>query len=126
MPFDPPSDRRLRILVVDDDADVRDVMAEYLEMRGYEVLQACDGAGALQCLAENPLLRLVISDVRMPGVSGLELAAQAAERHPDVRVILISGYFHAQAVGPRFLKKPFSMNQLEAVMQAELQAQPLG
>jgi YesN/AraC family two-component response regulator len=55
-----------------------------------------------------------------PGLSGLELAARAAQDYPDVRVILISGYFQAQAVGPRFLKKPFTMQQLEGAVRAEL------
>jgi CheY-like chemotaxis protein len=108
------------ILVVDDDPDVRQILSEFLEFRGYGVLQAGDGAEALDVLRENPDLRLVISDVRMPGLSGLELAARAAQDYPDVRVILISGYFQAQAVGPRFLKKPFTMQQLEGAVRAEL------
>jgi two-component SAPR family response regulator len=56
----------------------------------------------------------------MRGISGLELAARAAKEFPGVRVILISGYFQAQEIGPRFLKKPFTMNQLETAVQAEL------
>jgi CheY-like chemotaxis protein len=108
------------ILVVDDDPDVRQIVSEYLEFRGYGVLQAGDGAEALEVLRDNPELRLVISDVRMRGVSGLELAARAAKDHPDVRVILISGYFQAQEAGPRFLKKPFTMQQLDVAVQAEL------
>jgi CheY-like chemotaxis protein len=108
------------ILVVDDDPDVRQIVSEYLEYRGYGVMQAGDGAEALEVLRGNPDLRLVISDVRMPGVSGLELAAQAAEDYPDIRVILISGYFQAQEAGPRFLKKPFTMQQLDVAVQAEL------
>jgi two-component system cell cycle response regulator CpdR len=108
------------ILVVDDDPDVREIVSEYLAFRGYSVLQAGDGAEALDLLRDNPDLRLVISDVRMRGISGLELAARAAKEFPGVRVILISGYFQAQEIGPRFLKKPFTMNQLETAVQAEL------
>ena len=108
------------ILVVDDDPDVRDVLAEYLIRRGYGVLLAIDGADALERLEENPTLRLVISDVRMPRLSGLELAEHAARLYPDVRVVLISGYFQEQAAGTRFLQKPFTMQQLADVVQAEL------
>ena len=109
-----------RVLVVDDDPDVREVMAEYLEARGYFVVQAGDGDEALAWLAADPLLRLVVSDVRMARVSGLELAQTAAIRHPGVRVVLISGYFQSQTAGPRFLMKPFTMQELEEVVQAEL------
>jgi CheY-like chemotaxis protein len=108
------------ILVVDDDPDVRQIVSEYLEYRGYGVLQAGNGSEALDVLRDNPALRLVISDVRMRGLSGLELAARAAQDYPDVRIILISGYFQAQAIGPRFLKKPFTMQQLDVAVQAEL------
>ena len=108
------------ILVVDDDPDVRQIVSEYLEDRGYLVLQAGDGTEALEIIEDNPQLRLIISDVRMPQMSGLELAKRTAASHPEIRIILISGYFQAQAAGPRFLKKPFSMQQLEMAVQAEL------
>jgi CheY-like chemotaxis protein len=108
------------ILVVDDDPYVRQIVSEYLEYRGYGVLQASDGAEALEIIEDHPDLRLIISDVRMRQVSGLELAERVASSHPDIRVILISGYFQAQAIGPRFLKKPFSMQQLDNAVQAEL------
>jgi CheY-like chemotaxis protein len=108
------------ILVVDDDPDVRQIVSEYLEYRGYGVIQASDGAEALDLLRDHPDVRLIITDVRMRGLSGLELAARAAQEHPDVRVILISGYFQAQAAGPRFLKKPFTMQQLDVAVKAEM------
>ena len=108
------------ILVVDDDPDVRQIVSEYLEYRGYGVLQAGDGDEALDIVESHPELRLIISDVRMRRVSGLELAERVAASRPDIRIILISGYFQAQALGPRFLKKPFSMQQLDNAVQAEL------
>jgi CheY-like chemotaxis protein len=108
------------ILVVDDDPDVRQIVSEYLEYRGYGVLQADDGDEALDIVESHPELRLIISDVRMRRVSGLELAERIAISHPDIRIILISGYFQAQAIGPRFLRKPFSMQQLDNAVQAEL------
>ena len=108
------------ILVVDDDPDVRMIVSEYLEYRGYSVLQASDGTEALEIIEDHPNLRLIISDVRMRQMSGLELAERVAADYPAISVILISGYFQAQAIGPRFLKKPFSMQQLDSAVQAEL------
>jgi two-component system cell cycle sensor histidine kinase/response regulator CckA len=120
MPYPSQTERGFEILVVDDDTDVREIMAEYLVSRGYIVHQAGDGAEALQVLDDNPSLRVIVSDVRMPRVSGLVLAKMVAERHPEVRVILVSGYFQSQTLGPRFLKKPFTMQQLERMVQDEL------
>jgi CheY-like chemotaxis protein len=121
---DPQPDSAQGILVVDDDPNVREIVSEYLQYRGYDVLQAADGSEALEILQGNPALRLIISDVRMRGLNGLELAQRAAEDYPGIRIILISGYFQAQAIGPRFLRKPFTMHQLEIAVQAELLARP--
>lgn len=108
--------------MVDDDAEVRIVVAEFLEDFGYHVLQADGAAAALRLLDANPDVRLLISDIRMPDMSGLELAEIATERYRGLRVILISGYFVAQQVNRRFLRKPFRMNELRAAVRAELDA----
>ena len=106
--------------MVDDDAEVRIVVAEFLEDFGYHVLQADGGAAALRLLDDAPEVRLLISDIRMPDMSGLELAEIATQRHHDLKVILISGYFVAQQVNRRFLRKPFRMKELQAAVRAEL------
>lgn len=106
--------------MVDDDAEVRIVVSEFLEDFGYHVLQAEGAAQALRLLDTAPHARLLISDIRMPEMSGLELADIATERHHDLKVILISGYFVAQQVNRRFLRKPFQMNELRAAVKAEL------
>lgn len=109
------------IVMVDDDPEVRIVVAEFLEDFGYHVLQADGGAAALRLLAATPDVRLLISDIRMPDMSGLELADIATQRHQDLKVILISGYFVAKQVNRRFLRKPFRMNELRAAVRAELE-----
>ncbi|HUN41303.1 MAG TPA: response regulator [Acetobacteraceae bacterium] len=108
------------ILIVDDEPEVRTVVAEFLEDFGYQVVQADGGQQALRRLRENPSVRLLITDIRMPEMSGLELADLATERNPRLKVILISGYFVAQQVHRRFLRKPFRMKELEAAVRAEL------
>lgn len=108
------------ILIVDDEPEVRAVVAEFLEDFGYRVLQAEGGTQALRRLAENPTVQLLITDIRMPEMSGIELAERAAEGNPQLKVIFISGYFVAQQVRRRFLRKPFRMKELEAAVRAEL------
>lgn len=110
------------LLVVDDDPEVRVVVAEFLEDFGYNVLQASGGAEALEILARTPDLRMIITDIRMPDMSGIELADLATQRQNDLKIILISGYFVSQQVDRRFLRKPFRMRDLEAAVRAELEA----
>ena len=111
-----------RILVVDDDPDVRVVMAEFLEDFGCSVVQAGGGTEALRVLDAHPRLDLIITDIRMPDMSGLELAELATQHRSDLKVILTSGYFLPQQVPRRFLRKPFRMKELEAAVRAELAA----
>lgn len=109
------------IVMVDDDPEVRVVVSEFLEDFGYHVLQADGAREALRLLDAAPDTRLLISDIRMPDMSGLELAEVATARHHELRVILISGYFVAQQVNRRFLRKPFRMRELQAAVRAELE-----
>jgi CheY-like chemotaxis protein len=107
-------------MIVDDDPEVRIIVAEFLEDFGYSVLQASGGAEALDLLAKTPDLRMIISDIRMPDMSGIELADLATQQRGDLKIILISGYFVSQQVERRFLRKPFRMRELEAAVRAEL------
>jgi two-component system, cell cycle response regulator CpdR len=111
---------RPRLMIVDDDPEVRVIVAEFLEDFGYRVLQADGAAQALDLLSQTADLRMMITDIRMPDMSGIELAELAAKRQPDLKIILISGYFVAQQVERRFLRKPFRMKELEAAIRAEL------
>ena len=107
-------------MIVDDDSEVRLIIAEFLDDFGYDVLQANGGPEALRLLERTPDLQMIITDIRMPEMSGIELADIATKSRPDLKIILISGYFMAQQVDRRFLRKPFRMKELEAAVRAEL------
>ena len=111
---------RPKLLIVDDDPEVRVVVAEFLESSGYNVVQANGGLEALELLPRHPDLRMIISDIRMPDMSGIDLVDLATQCQRDLKVILISGYFVPQQIGWRFLSQPFRMRELEAVVRAEL------
>ncbi len=115
------SAQALSILVVDDDEEVREILAETLLEFGYAVLQASSGDEALGVLGGRNDIQMLITDVRMPGMSGLELADLARRRDSKLKVILISGYFMPQPIGQRFLKKPFHMQELASAVRAELE-----
>ena len=108
------------VLLVDDDDDVRETSADMLEELGYSVVQAANGFEALGKLESLPELAVMVTDVRMPGMSGLELLEIAGKRYGQVKVILISGYFTPQPISVRFLQKPFRTTDLDAAIQAEL------
>jgi CheY-like chemotaxis protein len=116
-----PADQT-KLMVVDDDPEVRVIVAEFLEDFGYSVLQASSGAQALELLASAPDLRMMITDIRMPDMTGIELASVATKRHGNLKIILISGYFVSQQIEHRFLRKPFRMRDLESAVRTELEA----
>ncbi len=114
------SGKTATILIVDDDPQVREIVSEILLDFGHRVMAAGGGIEALQMLDDTPGIELVITDVRMPDISGLELAARATRVRDDLKVILISGYFLAQDIGIRVLHKPFRMTELQAAIEEEL------
>lgn len=116
------ADRAHMILLVDDDDDVRETSADMLGELGYHVIQASNGADALAILEDCPGLEVMVTDVRMPGMSGLELSDIARTRRSDLKIILISGYFTPQVIRNRFLQKPFRTHELDQAIQAELRA----
>jgi CheY-like chemotaxis protein len=119
MPTPAKADRP-KLMIVDDDPEVRVIVAEFLQDFGYNVVEAGGGAEALELLEHHPDVRMIITDIRMPDMSGIELADLATQRQSDLKIILISGYFVAQQVQRRFLRKPFRMRELEAAVRAEL------
>jgi PAS domain S-box-containing protein len=103
------------ILVVEDENALREALAAHLRDHGYRVLVASDGIAALDILAENPNISILISDLIMPRMGGLELARIAVARIPGLRCIYMSGYAD-QASGEGLesvlLQKPFTMELL--------------
>ncbi len=111
-----------RILVVDDDSGMRLAMAETLRRKKYQVDQAEHGEAGLDMIAKRPFQALV-TDMRMPGLSGLELLRQVKERSPATEVVLVTAYgdvataVEAMKCGAYdYLQKPFSANDLEQVV----------
>lgn len=115
-----PPTENATILVVDDDPEVREIVAEFLIDAGHRVLQAGGGLEALRMLSDTEGVDLVITDVRMPDISGIELAERITRERHGLKVILISGFFVAKETGRRLLRKPFRMKELEEAVQAEL------
>jgi two-component system, cell cycle sensor histidine kinase and response regulator CckA len=108
---------------VDDERAVRGVVARLLQRRGFETAEAADAETALSMLGSQPRrFRLVITDDRMPGMSGYELVAVIARIHPHLRIVLMSGYTDAaETVGSqgrtlRVLPKPFTASRLLGVV----------
>ena len=104
---------REQIIVVDDDENVRNVIARLLELEGYRVVPAASGEDAMEYLARNGSVDLVITDVVMPGMSGPELTELLGRRFPGIPSIWMSG--HPSGTGPDevqarpglpFLQKP--------------------
>jgi two-component system, cell cycle sensor histidine kinase and response regulator CckA len=106
------------ILLVEDDRALRELLRITLESCGYAVLAAADGAEALR-FAEPPGrgIALLVSDVAMPGMTGIELARRLAVSRAGLAVLLLSGYARDSVMmGPRvaFLQKPFPPHVLAA------------
>jgi DNA-binding response OmpR family regulator len=112
----------LTVLVVDDDASVREIVREFLAISGYAVLEASDADGGLRIAHEHDgPLHLLITDVALRGMSGVDLEAQVTRVRPGIRVLFISGSAEGRAVqaaalppGKDYLQKPFSLAGLLA------------
>src|SRR5436190_12250886 len=95
--------RRARVLVVDDNEDVREVIVGYLETLGYQALQAAGGHDALELLAGNGGdIELLMADYAMPGMSGTELARAVRAKWPELPVIVITGYAETTGFDDQF------------------------
>ena len=103
------TDRRGTALVVDDDPIVRRFISSVLALRGFEVLEAPDAAQALVAFqASGSAVDLVVTDFRMPGMNGCELARMLLVARPSLTVLLVSGSHPESAESLPFLQKPFA------------------
>ena len=109
------------ILVVEDDPQLREVITEVLSEEGYHVYAAFDGQRALESI-ETMTPDLVLSDVRMPRLSGIELAEKLRQRRNPIPIVLMSTISNAPSgKGAMFLAKPFSLDDLVALVSRVLQ-----
>jgi hypothetical protein len=107
------------VLVVEDEPVVRGVILEMLGEQGYRSLQAVDGPSGLKILRSDARIDLLVTDVGLPGINGRQLADQAREMRPDLRILFITGYAESVAMSEGFLQpgmemitKPFDLDHL--------------
>jgi PAS domain S-box-containing protein len=118
------------VLVVDDEVDLLEIAVAYLEDMGYQALHAADGAHALEVLAREPGIDLLITDVIMPGgMNGVELARRVRQLKPGVKIIYSSG-FPSEALAERsgtqvdgpLLYKPYQRDEFAAAVRGAMAA----
>ncbi|MGA2746948.1 MAG: ATP-binding protein [Candidatus Sulfotelmatobacter sp.] len=120
------------ILLVEDEANLRYLARQYLEKQGYKVIEAADGAVAMQiAVAHEKVIHLLLTDVIMPGMNGRELAQRIAEIRPNVKILYMSGYTENVIghngmldAGIRLLQKPFNLRDLKSKVREVLDATP--
>src|SRR5205823_7418515 len=118
------------ILLVEDEANLRYLARQYLEKQGYKVIEAADGAVAVQiAVAHESVIHLLLTDVIMPGMNGRELAQRITEIRPNVKVLYMSGYTEnvigrngTLDAGIRLLQKPFNLRDLKDKVREVLDA----
>ena len=116
-----------RVLLVEDESDVRQFAVRALKRQGYQVLEAADGVEALAVMEANQgTVDIVVSDVVMPEMDGPTLFKELRRRNPSIKVIFVSGYPNEafrESLGSddfAFLPKPFSLPQLAQKVKEEL------
>lgn len=121
-----------KILIADDEADIRELLGDYLESEGYDCLLASDAFEALEKFKANPDLDLVMSDIRMPGKTGLELLGEVKDLDNDVMVIMISAVkdiesaISAMSKGAYdYVAKPFKLTEVGLIASKAIEKRQL-
>jgi DNA-binding NtrC family response regulator len=110
------------ILLVEDDPELREATLELIELFGHSAMSVGTAEEARQLLAKHSV-RLLVSDVRLSGESGVELACHARRQHPDISLLLLSGNDLPED-GPKlpadaeFLRKPYEFDEFEDLLSA--------
>ena len=114
----------LQVLIVDDDEAVRDSMSGFLRSRGWCVKSASSASEALEVLAKCDDVDVVITDVRMPGMSGISLLGEIRKRHPHVEVLICTGFSNEslaisalRAGAFDYFRKPLDGNEVAAALE---------
>jgi two-component system cell cycle response regulator CpdR len=119
-----------RILIAEDEGAIRDLVARALLQDGHDVMTANDGAEALDVLVrEHGAFELLLADIRMPVMDGIALALATARDHPDITILLMTGYAdqRERASGLNTLihdviTKPFTLDTIRAAVNEALVA----
>lgn len=119
------------ILIVDDESNIRLTLSQALETLGVEIDSAANGEEAIEKLKKKEFI-IVLLDLRMPGMSGMEVLAKLRETRPDIRVIIMTAYgtvesaVEAMKLGASdFIEKPFVPNEIRALVSRVLDREKL-
>ena len=120
----------MRVLVVDDEEDFQQLLTVRLKLRGYDTVSVGTGEQALQSLAQRPA-DVVVLDVRLPGMDGLQTLERIKASHPATEVIMLTGYADPSMIARvqdrgafAFMMKPVLIGDLlEKIQQAQEQAE---
>jgi response regulator RpfG family c-di-GMP phosphodiesterase len=131
MPVPTPSERA-RVLVVDDEATIRDMLAEFLEAEGYAVLTAADGLAALSAL-EATHVDLVLTDLKMPRMGGIALLEQMSQHAPGALAVMMTGFGTVETAidamkrgAYDYILKPFKLDEVLHVVARAVERQRVG
>jgi CheY-like chemotaxis protein len=117
-----------RVLLVEDDPGVREIIGQMLRQCGFAVTEVASGQAAIEALGGGEVCELIVIDLAMPGLSGVETVARARRDRPELRVLYMTGYADAganpDAAGETLLKKPFRLHELQSAVRAALERQP--
>ena len=105
---------KARVLLVEDDDDIRENTAELMRFMGYEVWEAASAEAALALLERQP--DIVLTDLQLPGMGGEELARTIRSRSPRTRIAFMSGASHQSDAADALLPKPYTAQQLQALL----------
>jgi response regulator RpfG family c-di-GMP phosphodiesterase len=126
-----PHDERPRVLIVDDEKFIRDILADFLGMEGYVVRTAEDGAAALNELG-HARYDMIISDLKMPRMGGIELLAAIAQAAPSALTVIMTGFGTVETAidamkrgAYDYILKPFKVEEVIHVVQRGLEKQRL-
>lgn len=117
------------ILVVDDELLIRDLLYDFFKGQGWNIAVAENGEKALQII-ENQEIDLVLTDLKMPNMDGIALTQKLRESHPDLPVVIMTGYpsvdTAVEALRSRvadYIIKPFNINRLFKTVESQVRQQ---
>ncbi len=118
---------KIAVLVVEDEPITRMDVVDQLEEGGFKVFEAPDADRAIKILEANPAIRILFTDIDMPGsMDGLKLAAAVRDRWPPIKIVVASGLrkinVDALPDDSRFFSKPYNVNEIAATMRGMVNA----
>jgi len=112
-----------KVLVVDDETMLVEVLKDFLELKNYEVETAFNGVDALKCLEQVDDVQLVFSDINMPEMDGISLMENVKQRFGEVKVVLMTGYAlkiknidKIKETADGFITKPFRLHKVDEIL----------